>query len=174
MYLLHPGNFACLTLRPGLVGWRERPPRKKLRSIGDVVENTRHYDRRLPEIVLQQQRRDVQIRVMRACLVVDRVLDERERRNPYRYERHVVRAARVRDRRRGGTEVGERRQDLVEDRAHRLVGLRVDPANTARAIVDVEVGGELRMLLRVVRARPRPRSRVFEKGRAGPRTDAES
>src|SRR5436305_4626958 len=58
----------------------------------------------------------------------------------------MVGAARVRERQSLRAEVCERREPTAEERAHRVVALHVDAAYSARAVVEVEVGGELFVL----------------------------
>src|SRR5258706_10346837 len=88
----------------------------------------------------------VHVRVVRAARIVELVLYELEAGQTERVEREMVGAARVAQRDGVGAQVPERLEPRLEDRTHRRVLLTIDAANPARAVVEVEVGGELRML----------------------------
>ena len=65
---------------------------------------------------------------------------------PTRVEGLVVGAAGVADGDDAGREVLERGEPGFEDRAHHFVALQVDAADTAGAVIDVEVAREFLVL----------------------------
>ena len=58
----------------------------------------------------------------------------------------VVGAAGVANRNSTRSEIFQRGEPLLEDRPHHFIALQVDAANTARAIVDIEVSREFIVL----------------------------
>ena len=88
----------------------------------------------------------IEIRVVGARLVVQRILNELEAWQPECVERHVIGAAGVQRRQCRRPEVVERLQPRFEDRTHGFVALKIHAADPARAVVQVEIRGELRVL----------------------------
>src|SRR5262249_45594975 len=80
---------------------------------------------------------------MRTRAVFDFVLDELKGGQSDRVEREVVGAAGVAAGQRRRPQIAERFKPGAEDRTHRLVALKVDAANLASAVVEVEIGREL-------------------------------
>ena len=83
---------------------------------------------------------------MRALLVLDFVLDELEAGQADAVERDVVGAAGVALGDGRDAEVLERLDPGCEDRRDGVILLRVDAADLAGAVVEVEVGGEFGVL----------------------------
>jgi hypothetical protein len=135
---------ACAASLAGVA--RQRLARQHLVAHGGVVHEAGHDDRRLFQIVGRRFLVDIQVGMVHARAVVERILDELESRQPDRVEVEVVGAARAADRDRAGSQVGERLEPLFEDRAHAIVALQVDAANPARSVVDVEIARELCVL----------------------------
>ena len=88
----------------------------------------------------------VVIGVVRAGHVVERILDELEAGKTHRVERLVVGASGVGQRQRRRSEVLERREPRLEDRPDHVVALKIDAADPAAAVVQVEIRGQARVL----------------------------
>src|SRR3954462_12316616 len=89
---------------------------------------------------------------MRARAVVHRILNELEARNPERIEGLVIRSTGIGRRYCRRVQIGKGRQPLLEDWSDLRIPLRVDAANRAGAVVDVEVARDFLAIGRVVRA----------------------
>src|SRR5579859_6419498 len=113
------------------------------RRVIDEVGNN-HSD--LPQILELHTIVNIHIRVMRARLVLDRVLDELESWNAYCIEREVIRSASVAHCERVHSQIFELLHPRLENGLHCRVALHVDAANLACAIVDVEISGDLGLL----------------------------
>src|SRR5262249_7314662 len=86
------------------------------------------------------------VRVMGTRVIVQWVLDELKTRETYRVEREMVSSLRAAVGEGGDAEIPERRHPRLEDRSHHSITLEIDPADPSRAVIQVEVAGELRML----------------------------
>src|SRR4030095_621235 len=89
------------------------------------------------------------IRVVGSRIVLDLILYELEARQSHAIERLVIGAAGVRNRNRpqgvafGCTDkILERGKPRPEYRANLVIALKIDPANLAGAVVQIEVAGE--------------------------------
>ena len=120
--------------------------RKEIGAHRGLPGEARDDDGRLHQVLALEPLVGVQVRVVRARLVLDLVLDELEPGQADGVERtwSVPPVSRI------VTVVTPRslsgRDPALEDRDDRRVFLGVDAADLARAVVDVEVGGELRVL----------------------------
>src|SRR6185437_12867609 len=118
---------------------RQRRPRQHLRAVRGHVHERRH-NRRVPlHVPRDHMLVGVGARVMRAGLVIERVLDELESRNPVRHETQVVGAARVPDRERVHPVIVERLHPCREQRPRHVVPLQIHPPDRTRAVVHVVV-----------------------------------
>ena len=109
-------------------------------TLGGVQEKGGLDDRGLLKVLLVQALEGVEVRVVGPGLIVERVLEERERRQPRPAERLLVATARLPRGDEGDAEVRERLDPRAEDRCGRQVATGVDAAEAARA---VEAGGGL-------------------------------
>ena len=121
---------------------RQRLARQHLVALRRVVEEDRFHGRNLLQVGGLQPLHHVLIRVVRAALVVQRVLDELESRNAYCIEAQVVGAAGVAVGDGGYAQVLERRDPLRKDGRDGRVALGVDAANLAGAVIHIEVTGD--------------------------------
>ena len=85
----------------------------------------------------------VEVRVVDVAEVVQLVLHELEARDADAVEADVVGAARVALGDDGRADVVPRLQPVLEDRRDRQVLLRIDAADLAAAVVQIEVRGDL-------------------------------
>src|SRR5437763_8303899 len=113
---------------------------------GGLVDEGGHDGGGLLHVVRLYALEGVLRRVVRARVVVNRVLYELEAGQADGVEGEVIGSARVGESQGLRAEVCERREPTAEERAHRVVPLHVDAAYSARAVVEVEVGGELFVL----------------------------
>src|SRR5688572_20946681 len=88
-YLLRPAA-AALRLR-------QRLARQLLVAVGRVIHEGRDDDGVLLHVGGLDALVDVHVRVVRPAVVLDRILDELEAREPYRVERLMIRAPRIPD-----------------------------------------------------------------------------
>src|SRR5262245_55484876 len=122
---------------PGRRRFWQRLPWQFVVAIGGVVRErgddhgVAHHVLRLNPLV------DVLVRVVRARVVLDLVLNELKARKSNRIVRLVIRSTCVADRQRGHAHVPERLHPRLEDRRDGLVALEVDAANLPRAVVNV-------------------------------------
>ena len=134
-----------LTSRRGVfrLRFRQRLARQHLGAIGRVVDKRSDDGRRLHQVAGLDAVVDVHIGVVRARVVVHRVLNELEAGQAHGVERKVVGAAGIADGNGRSAHVFEGFEPSFEDRPHHVVALQIDAANFAGAVVVVEVAGEL-------------------------------
>src|ERR1019366_196323 len=75
-------------------------------------------------------------------VVVHRVLNELEARQSHGVERLVVGAAGIANGDDTGGEIFDGGEPLFEDGPHHLVALQINAANSAGAVIDIEIAGE--------------------------------
>ena len=95
----------------------------------------------------------IHIRVVRARIVVHRILDELEPRQAHCVVAQMVRATCIPIRDRAHPKVGQRRNPLLEDRPNRSILLRIHPPNLTRPVIQIVVSVQR---LPFVRRRQRP------------------
>src|ERR1700719_974974 len=83
---------------------------------------------------------------MRSRSVIQHVLNELEARNADGIKRLVIGAAGISHRDRADAQVAKWCNPLLENLSDRRILLQVDPADFSRAVVDVEVSRNLRLL----------------------------
>src|SRR5215469_10969195 len=83
---------------------------------------------------------------MRTARVLHRVLNELESGKADRIEGNVIGAARIANGDGGSAQIPEWRQPGFENRAHHIVALQIYAADTAGAVIEVEIAGEFGVL----------------------------
>src|ERR1043166_9535014 len=81
--------------------------------------------------------------MVRATLIIDRVLDELKSREADRVKGGVVGIAGVGQRQRLGAQVGKWFKPSPEKRTHGFITLHINTANFPRPIVEIEIGAEI-------------------------------
>src|ERR1041385_1480341 len=81
--------------------------------------------------------------MVRARVVFNLVLDELEARQSDCVERKVISATGVGKSQRLGPQIAKRCQPLTEQAGNLIVALQVHAADLARAVVEIEIAGEL-------------------------------
>src|SRR5262249_44954828 len=126
--------------------WGQGLSGQHLRPVRRVVDERGKHGRRLKQVAGRGVVEGVQVRVMGTRVIVQWVLDELKTRETYRVEREMVSSLRAAVGEGGDAEIPERRHPRLEDRSHHSITLEIDPADPSRAVIQVEVAGELRML----------------------------
>ena len=130
-----------------LIARRSRPRRRLTRQLlithRRVVNKRRHDRRGLLHIIRLNPIEYVLVRVVRARVVFDFILDELKSRQADAIERLMVRAARVRNRNRAGAHIAEGHQPLSEKISEGAIALQVDTANFSGAVIQIEIAREL-------------------------------
>src|SRR5438046_921021 len=85
--------------------------------------------------------------MMCAARIIQRVLNELKPRQTDRVKRLMIGAASVRKGDRFSAQIIERRQPSAEERAHRFVALEINASDFSGAIVEIEICGELFVLI---------------------------
>ena len=120
-------------------GLGKRLARHHLVALRGVIHEDRLDGRNLLQVGRLQAFHHILVRMVGAALVVEHVLNELESGDAHRVKAQVIGAAGVAIGDGGNAEVLQRRNPLRKDRRNGPVSLRVDAANFAGAVIDIEI-----------------------------------
>ena len=115
-------------------------------AVGGEVDEAGDDDGHLLHVGFLDAFVDVHVGVVRARVVVHRILDELEAGEADGVVRKMIGAAGVTDRQSGHAEIVERNHPGIEEGRDHFIALEIDAANFAGAVVDVVVGVEFGVL----------------------------